>query len=152
MAKQRYVLAIDQGTTGTHVTIVDAKVKVVGRSYQEFTQHFPKPRLGRTRPERRSGHRSKRVIGKALRAAKLKGSDISAIGITNQRETTGVWTKEGKPLHRAIVWQDRRTADRCDELKAQGEGAAGARTHRGWCSTRIFLAPSCSGCSSTRQR
>ncbi len=122
MPKSRYVLAIDQGTTGTHVSIVDEKVKVVGKAYEEFKQHFPKPswvehdlnEIWRT---------VESCIAKALRAAKLKGQDIAAIGITNQRETTGAWTKDGKPLHRAIVWQDRRTSQRCAELKAQGEEA-----------------------------
>ncbi|MBL8953220.1 MAG: glycerol kinase GlpK [Myxococcaceae bacterium] len=120
MAKTRYVLAIDQGTTGTHISIVDEKVKVVGKSYQEFKQHFPKP--GWVEHDLAEIWRTvEACIGKALKAAKLKGSDIAAIGITNQRETTGAWTKDGKPLHRAIVWQDRRTADRCAELKARGE-------------------------------
>jgi glycerol kinase len=122
MPKSRYVLAIDQGTTGTHVSIVDERVKVVGKAYEEFKQHFPRPswvehdlnEIWRT---------VETCIGKALRAAKLKGPDIAAIGITNQRETTGAWTKDGKPLYRAIVWQDRRTSQRCAELKANGEEA-----------------------------
>jgi glycerol kinase len=119
MPKSRYVLAIDQGTTGTHVSIVDEKVKVVGKSYQEFKQHFPKP--GWVEHDLNEIWRTVEIcIAKALKAAKLKGQDIAAIGITNQRETTGAWTKDGKPLHRAIVWQDRRTSDRCAELKSRG--------------------------------
>jgi glycerol kinase len=122
MPKSRYVLAIDQGTTGTHISIVDEKVKVVGKSYQEFKQYFPKP--GWVEHDLNEIWRTvDACIAKALRAAKLKGSDIAAIGITNQRETTGAWTKDGKPLHRAIVWQDRRTSDRCAELKGKGEEA-----------------------------
>ena len=122
MPKSRYVLAIDQGTTGTHVSIVDEKVKVVGKSYQEFKQYFPKP--GWVEHDLAEIWRTvEACIAKALKAAKLKGSDIAAIGITNQRETTGAWTKDGKPLHRAIVWQDRRTSERCAELKGRGEEA-----------------------------
>src|SRR5512132_3673288 len=123
MAKQRYVLAIDQGTTGTHVGILDSKLAVRAKSYQEFRQHFPKP--GWVEHDLSEIWRTvEACIGKALRAAKLRGSDIAAIGITNQRETTGLWERaNGKPLHRAIVWQDRRTADRCAQLKAEGHEA-----------------------------
>ncbi len=121
MAKERYVLAIDQGTTGTHVGILDSKLRVRGKSYQEFRQHYPKP--GWVEHDLNEIWRTvEGCLGKALRAAKLKGSDIAAVGITNQRETTGLWERQtGKPLHRAIVWQDRRTADRCAELKGRGE-------------------------------
>jgi glycerol kinase len=119
MATSRYVMAIDQGTTGTHLSIVDEKVKVVAKAYQEFKQHFPKP--GWVEHDLDEIWRTVEVcIAKVLKAARLKGSDISAIGITNQRETVGAWTHSGKPLHRAIVWQDRRTAERCAELKASG--------------------------------
>jgi glycerol kinase len=119
MPKSRYVLAIDQGTTGTHVSIVDEKVKVVGKAYQEFKQHFPKP--GWVEHDLNEIWRTvETCIAKCLKAAKLKGADIAAIGITNQRETTGAWTKDGKPLHRAIVWQDRRTSERCADLKSRG--------------------------------
>ena len=120
MKTARYVLAIDQGTTGTHVSIVDGRLRVVGKSYQEFTQYFPKPGW----VEHDLGEIWKSVetcIARALRSAGLSGKDIAAIGITNQRETAGLWTREGKPLHRAIVWQDRRTSERCAELKARGE-------------------------------
>src|SRR5258706_16477366 len=120
MAKSRYVLSIDQGTTGTHVSIVDHKVKEVANAYQEFRQHFPRP--GWVEHDLNEIWRTvEACVGKALRAAKLKGGDVAAVGITNQRETTGAWTKDGKPLHRAIVWQDRRTADRCAALKKAGE-------------------------------
>ncbi|MBX7099604.1 MAG: glycerol kinase GlpK [Myxococcaceae bacterium] len=122
MSRQRHVLAIDQGTTGTRVSIVDAKVKVVGYAYQELPQHFPRP--GWVEHDLKDIWKSvEACIGKALKAAKLKGHDIGAIGITNQRETCGLWTQDGKPIHRAIVWQDRRTADFCAELKAQGHEA-----------------------------
>ena len=121
MAK-RYVLSIDQGTTGTHVSIVDERVQVVAKSYQEFTQHFPKP--GWVEHDLNEIWATvEKCIAKALKAAGLRGKDIAAIGITNQRETTGLWTRAGKPLHRAIVWQDRRTSEFCAELKARGHEA-----------------------------
>ncbi len=123
MAKQRCVLAVDQGTTSTRATVVDSKLRVLGQGQREFTQYFPKPGLVE--------HDLKEIwattewcIDKALKAAKVKGLDIAAIGITNQRETTGLWTRAGKPLARAIVWQDRRTSAFCAELKAKGEEAA----------------------------
>jgi glycerol kinase len=122
MARARYVLSIDQGTTGTHVSVVDAKVRVVGKSYREFTQHFPKPGWVEHDLEE-IWETVEHCIRKALKDAEIEGRDIAAIGITNQRETTGLWTRAGKPLHRAIVWQDRRTSDFCAELKARGEEA-----------------------------
>jgi glycerol kinase len=120
MAKAKYVLALDQGTTGTHVSILDTKLQVVGRSYKELPQHFPKPSwvehdlidIWNT---------SEWCIARALKDAGLTGKDIAAVGLTNQRETTGLWDREtGEPLARAIVWQDRRTADICQKLKEQG--------------------------------
>jgi glycerol kinase len=118
--KKRFVLSIDQGTTGTHVSVVDSAVKVVGKSYQEFKQHFPQP--GWVEHDLGEIWRTVEVcVARALKAARIKGSDIAAIGITNQRETSGLWTKEGKPIHRAIVWQDRRTSEFCADLKARGE-------------------------------
>src|SRR4051812_46428781 len=120
MAKAKHVLAIDQGTTGTHVTILDARLQVAGRSYREFTQHFPKPSWVEHDLEEIWAS-SEFCISRALRDAGLKGQDIAAVGITNQRETTGLWVRgSGKPLGRAIVWQDRRTADICQQLKAKG--------------------------------
>lgn len=120
MAKAKHVLAIDQGTTGTHVTILDSRLQVVGRSYREFTQHFPKPSWVEHDLEEIWAS-SEFCITRALRDAGLKGQDIAAVGITNQRETTGLWHRgTGKPLARAIVWQDRRTADICQGLKARG--------------------------------
>ena len=119
-AKGRFVLAIDQGTTGTHVTILDRRLKVVGKGYKEFPQLFPKP--GWVEHDLSAIWKSvEGTVAQGLRSAGLTGSDIAAIGITNQRETTGVWERgTGKPLHNAIVWQDRRTAARCAELKAEG--------------------------------
>ncbi len=120
MPKAKYVLAIDQGTTGTHVAVVDPKVRVVGKGYREFKQFFPKP--GWVEHDLEEIWRSvERTIAEALKDAGIKGNQIAAIGITNQRETTGLWNRNtGKPVHNAIVWQDRRTSERCAELKAQG--------------------------------
>jgi glycerol kinase len=120
MAKARYVLALDQGTTGTHVSILDKKLQVVGKAYREFTQHFPKPSWVEHDLEEIWAS-AEWCIGRALKDAGLGGGDIAAVGITNQRETTGLWMRDsGEPLGRAIVWQDRRTADICHQLKAQG--------------------------------
>jgi glycerol kinase len=115
-----HVLAIDQGTTGTTVMVFDAAGRVRGRAYSEFRQHYPKP--GWVEHDAEEIWRvTQRVIRAAVRAARLKPKDLAAIGITNQRETTLLWDRStGKPKHRAIVWQDRRTAPICDALKAQG--------------------------------
>ncbi len=117
----KLILAIDQGTTGTRTYLFDHAGKVVGSAYQEFTQYFPKP--GWVEHDAAEIWRTVESTGKkALKAAGVKPSSVAAIGITNQRETTVLWDrKTGKPIHRAIVWQCRRTAHRCDELKAQGK-------------------------------
>jgi glycerol kinase len=123
MKPQKCILAIDQGTTGTHALVIDAKLRVLGTAYQEFRQFFPKP--GWVEHDLTEIWRSVlQTVQRALKAARARASDIAAIGITNQRETTGLWSKEGKPLHRAIVWQDRRTAARCAELRQQGREAS----------------------------
>jgi glycerol kinase len=123
-SRRRYILSIDQGTTGTHVTILDDRLEIAGKAYQEFPQYFPKP--GWVEHDLSEiWDTVETCIQKGLRAAGLKGKAISAIGITNQRETTGLWSRfSGKPVHRAIVWQDRRTAPLCAELKARGEEPA----------------------------
>jgi len=119
-----HVLAIDQGTTGTTVMIFDASGGVRGRGYSEFRQYYPRP--GWVEHDADEIWRvTKRVIGIALRSARLRPNDVAAIGITNQRETTVLWDRlTGKPVHRAIVWQDRRTASICEALKAEGAEAA----------------------------
>lgn len=115
-----YVLAIDQGTTGTKVLIFDAEGNVRGRAYSEFTQHYPKPGWVEHDAEEIWAV-SHKLIGEALSKANVQPSEIKAIGITNQRETTLLWDRaSGRPIGRAIVWQDRRTASVCDELKARG--------------------------------
>jgi len=116
----RFVLAIDQGTTGTTVMIFDDAGRVRGRGYSEFRQHYPKPGWVEHDADE-IWTITLRVIKAALRSATLKPTQIAAIGITNQRETTVLWDRQsGRPIHRAIVWQDRRTAARCEALKADG--------------------------------
>lgn len=115
-----YILALDQGTTGTTVSILNAKGDVVARVNQEYRQLFPKPGWVEHKPE--DIWRSViSTIETALKRARVKGIDIACIGITNQRETVVIWDrKSGKPVYNAIVWQDRRTADECDRLNAEG--------------------------------
>ncbi len=115
-----YVLAIDQGTTSTRAILFRADTSLAAVAQQEFAQHFPADGevehdaedLWRTTVETCRG---------AMRAAGATPGDIAAIGITNQRETTLLWDRaSGRPVHRAIVWQDRRTAEQCSRLKAEG--------------------------------
>ncbi len=116
----RYVLAIDQGTTGSTVLVFDRRGRVVGRGYSEFRQYYPKPGWVEHDPEE-IWRVTLGVVKAALRNAKISAKALAAIGITNQRETTVLWNrKTGKPIHRAIVWQDRRTSAACDELKKRG--------------------------------
>ncbi len=118
----RPVVAIDQGTTGTTVLVLDEEAKVLGRGYREFTQYFPRPGWVEHDPEEiwRVTHE---VIEQALAAARVQPAAVAAIGITNQRETTVLWDRTtGRPVHNAIVWQDRRTKAMCDRLSADGLG------------------------------
>jgi len=113
----KYILAIDQGTTGSRSIVYDKNGQKVASAYQEFPQYFPKPGWVEHKPEEiwQSVNNS---IQKVL--AQVPANSICAIGITNQRETTIVWDKfTGKPVYNAIVWQCRRTAARCDQLKKQ---------------------------------
>src|SRR5262249_39540574 len=116
----KYILAIDQGTTGSTALVVTLDGQTLGRKNVEFPQHFPKPGWVEHDPE--DIWRSVRQACEgALAAARVAGTDIAAIGITNQRETTLVWDKKtGAPIHRAIVWQGGRTAEMCDALKKAG--------------------------------
>ncbi len=114
------ILAIDQGTTGTTCLVFDGEGRVAGRGYSEFEQFFPRPGW----VEHDAGEIwevTRRVAREALADAGVEGAELEAIGITNQRETVVAWDPEtGEPLHRALVWQDRRTAERCEELRAAG--------------------------------
>jgi len=118
-----HILAIDQGTTGTTALVMGLDGATLGRKNCEFAQHFPRPGWVEHEPEEIWQSVLSAVSG-ALQAAKLDASEIAAIGLTNQRETTLLWDRHsGKPVQRAIVWQDRRTASRCAELKARGHEA-----------------------------
>ncbi len=127
MAKRRaarrtsgVILAIDQGTTGTKAVLIDAKLRVLAEHSREFPQHFPRP--GWVEHDLDEIYDSVRTaVRGALRKARIKPTRIAALGITNQRETTAIWERDtGKPIHRAIVWQDRRTAPMCQEIKDRG--------------------------------
>ncbi|MEX2284442.1 MAG: glycerol kinase GlpK [Gemmatimonadota bacterium] len=116
---ERAVLAIDQGTTGTTCLVVDEHGSIIGRAYSEFKQHYPQP--GWVEHDATEiWQTTLRVSRDAISAA--GGYAIHGIGITNQRETIVLWDRQtGEPVHRAIVWQDRRTAERCRDLKAAGK-------------------------------
>ena len=125
----QHVIAIDQGTTGTTVMILDQELRIVGRTTREFRQIFPRPGWVEHDPADIWTSVCDALVG-ALAQAGLSGSQIAAIGITNQRETTVLWDRApGAPVHNAIVWQDRRTADTCAALRAAGhEDRVRART------------------------
>src|SRR4051812_47233619 len=112
------LLAIDQGTTGSTSLVMDTSGATLGRATREFTQHFPAP--GWVEHDAEEIWESVVVsVREALAAASVSSDRIAAIGITNQRETTLVWERaSGRPIHPAIVWQDRRTAPLCAELRA----------------------------------
>jgi len=114
------VLALDQGTTGSTALAVGADGSVRGKGYREITQHFPQPGWVEHDPEEIWGS-VQEAAGAALEAAGAQTTDVAAVGITNQRETLVLWDpKTLKPLHPAIVWQDRRTAAACDRLREAG--------------------------------
>ena len=115
-----YVLAIDQGTTSSRAIIFDGKMKVVAVGQKEFPQIYPASGWVEHDPED-IWESTVATVRDALKGSKLKASEIAAIGITNQRETVVVWDKAtGRPIHHAIVWQDRRTAPICAKLKKAG--------------------------------
>jgi len=115
----RYVVSIDQGTTGTTVLLVDEGLRVRSRGYAEFPQIYPQPGWVEHDPEAIWSSVTS-ALGAALASAPARADEIVAIGITNQRETTLCVDAAGRPLHNAIVWQDRRTADTCARLAAAG--------------------------------
>lgn len=117
--KNKYILSIDQGTTGSRAFIFDQKGKVISGAYQEFKQYFPKPGWVEHDADE-IWQTCLAVIKRAIRKGRVPGKDIVGIGITNQRETTVIWDrKTSKPIARAIVWQCRRTTDICQKLKAR---------------------------------
>jgi glycerol kinase len=124
-----FVLAIDQGTTSSRAIVFRSDISIAATAQQEFPQHFPASGWVEHEPED-IWTSTLQVCREALEKAGLKAKDIAAIGITNQRETTVVWDRAtGQAVHRAIVWQDRRTADICAKLKSEGhEPDISART------------------------
>ncbi|MBR4821739.1 MAG: glycerol kinase GlpK [Bacteroidales bacterium] len=116
----QYILALDQGTSSSRAIVFDHEGNVCSTAQMEFTQHFPQPGWVEHDPMEIWASEAA-VIAEAISKIGINGKNIAAIGITNQRETTIVWDADtGKPVHNAIVWQDRRTAAYCDELKARG--------------------------------
>jgi glycerol kinase len=117
------ILAIDQGTTGSTCLVFGRDGRIAGRAYSELEQHFPRPGW----VEHDAGEIwevTRRVAAEAIAAAGIEGRELDGIGIANQRETVVAWDPaSGEPIHRALVWQDRRTAARCDELRAAGREA-----------------------------
>jgi len=115
-----HVLALDQGTTSSRALVFDRQGRIVGVSQHEFTQHYPQPGWVEHDADE-IWQTTLQATREALAQAGVTSTDIAAIGITNQRETTVLWDRAtGEPVHRAIVWQCRRTAPLCDELKAAG--------------------------------
>ena len=115
-----HILALDQGTSSSRSIVFDAQGRIVAQAQRELTQHFPQPGWVEHDPMEIWATQLA-TAQQAIAQAGLTASDIRAIGITNQRETTLLWNRRtGKPLHHAIVWQDRRTAPFCAQLRAQG--------------------------------
>jgi glycerol kinase len=118
--RDEFILAIDQGTTGTTVLIVDHAGLIRGRAYSEFTQHYPKAGWVEHDPDE-VWVVTKSVVEAALMGAGIGANQVVAVGITNQRETSLLWQRaDGRPVARAIVWQDRRTSSLCDRLRQEG--------------------------------
>jgi glycerol kinase len=117
---KQYILALDQGTTSSRAIVFDQDGQICSVAQKEFTQYFPQSGWVEHNPNEIWSSEAS-VIAEAISSIDINGKDIAAIGITNQRETTIVWDIDTEePIYNAIVWQDRRTADYCDKLKAQG--------------------------------
>lgn len=130
MPSSTYILSIDQGTTGSTILLVDVEGNIVSQSYQEITQHYPRPGWVEHDPEE-IWQVTQNAIGEVLHYLESISS-IVAIGITNQRETTVLWDRcTGNPIYPAIVWQCRRTADVCSNLKAEEEVATNVKSKTG---------------------
>jgi len=120
MNMPKYILALDQGTTSSRAIIFDTNATIIGMAQQEFPQIFPQPGWVEHDPMD-IWNSQLSVLKKAINQSKLEASEISCLGITNQRETTIIWDKStGKPIHNAIVWQDNRTSKYCESLKSAG--------------------------------
>ena len=130
MVNLSYILSIDQGTTGTTVLLVDSNGNIVSQGYKEFTQHYPQPGWVEHNPDE-IWEATRDALKESLDKADTNVS-IAGIGITNQRETTVIWErKTGKPIYPAIVWQCRRTAEICNELRAEDSVAEDIRAKTG---------------------
>ena len=117
----QYVLALDQGTTSSRAIVFDRSGSIVTLAQKEFSQMFPSPGWVEHDANEIWSTQSD-VMQEALSRAGIQASDVAAIGITNQRETVVVWDRRtGQPIHNAIVWQDRRTAGLCDQLREAGK-------------------------------
>ncbi|MEJ2201979.1 MAG: FGGY family carbohydrate kinase, partial [Desulfuromonadaceae bacterium] len=116
----RYILAIDQGTTGTTALLIDRQLNVQGKATVDFPQHYPQPGWVEHDPEE-IWFSTQQAIRRVLQQTDTDPARIAAIGITNQRETTLLWERSsGRPVHNAIVWQCRRSADICREFQERG--------------------------------
>ena len=137
----KFIMALDAGTTSTRAILFDKDSNIVSESQQEFTQYYPKSGWVEHDPMEILAATIE-VSRDVIQRAGISEEQVSAIGITNQRETTVVWDKHtGKPIYNAIVWQCRRTAEICEELKEKG--LAGIfRKKRGLCLMHTFLRPS----------
>ena len=119
-----HVLALDQGTTSSRALVFDASGAVVGRAQREITQYYPQPGWVEHDPDE-IWQTTRATARAALDQAGVRAVDLAGVGITNQRETTVVWDRAtGRPVHPAVVWQDRRTADACARLAAEGHAEA----------------------------
>ena len=115
-----HILALDQGTTSCRAILIDKEGAIRGMAQREFTQYYPQPGWVEHDPSEIWATQSG-VVAEVLASTGVDSSRLAGIGITNQRETTILWDRAtGQPIGRAIVWQDRRTSDVCDELKSQG--------------------------------
>lgn len=120
MSEQKYIVALDQGTTSSRTVVLDHDANIISVSQREFTQIYPQPGWVEHDPLEIYATQSSTLV-EALGKSGIRSDQVAAIGITNQRETTIVWNKEtGKPVYNAIVWQCRRTADICDDLRSRG--------------------------------
>ena len=118
--QKKYIIALDQGTTSSRAIIFDKNLNIIEKAQKEFTQIFPQPGWVEHNPmEIWASQRS--VLTEVIAQSGISLKDVAAIGITNQRETVIVWDKNtGEPVYNAIVWQCRRTAEICEELKSRG--------------------------------
>ncbi|MGH7402227.1 MAG: FGGY family carbohydrate kinase, partial [Candidatus Rokuibacteriota bacterium] len=120
MTARRFVLALDQGTTGSTALVIDPEGAVRARGYAELPQHYPRPGWVEHEPAQ-IWATTVQALGLAVAASGIGPAEIAAVGITNQRETAILWERaSGRPVRNAIVWQCRRTAALCDRLKTDG--------------------------------